>query len=1069
MNLAIYPTARKVEDLLKRATRESGCVMGHRVMTFPQLADALWRECADVRPLIGTTGEGLALEEAISRMRAAGAAIEPGPGFSQHLMAIVRGLKSAGLFPADLNAAAETLAPAPASRIRMIGAAFAAYQDLLEDRGFADTHDRERAVLEMLHRMEARGRRPRLLAGVEQLIVAEIYDFSLIQFMIVAALIRLVGDAQLTIQAEPHKLTASRFAELTWNRFVAEESIADKVLPQFVRRGGRSGRLGFVIENIFTGAYPAPPPVDDSVAIIEAPNRRSEVEEVARAIRRKLEDRGGDLALDRIAIVARDLASYADHLEMVFHGYKIPLNLGYPRTLRAAPPARFVMDLVRLPQQGYRRHLLLSLCNVPCVSVAARRYPEILIEAGYIDRTTRSLPDCLARRREEYADAIASASAAEDRDRHRRALEAFDRGARAWLDLVAMVEPFETAATVAVHAARLMAALAQLGFDPAAQGHHGTAAASAAGSLWGAIRELTREAAMVAPDRILAHDQFAEMVEGALMRTAAEPPISGAGGVHALPVLDARGLDFDLVFILGLNDGVFPVYHADDPLVPDELRRAINRPLAAALRRRMGAQAPDAPGPILRTRHDRNGEDWFLFFLALSMPAQAVVLSYAVTDDRSNPALRSPFISEVMRLLGANGGDGGLVRRIGAARLIAEPEDCFTAGEFLNRAAADAILEQAPAVAIADRARLNSIARRIQIEYRREQYFELPAREVGGEASGPDKLALAGPYDGHVGGGARLRDLLLERRDGGARRWSPAQLTEFAACGFRFFARRVLYLGEQDDPGYEQSALESGDAAHGLLEQLFARGIDFSDREDARRRALEILAQERERRRRDARDPAFFNLEWTKLVRIIEEIVEHEADRLARGEAVPTQLETEYPLHFMIHDIRNVAAAERIDLEIEGRVDRLELYRGPDGRIRKLRVVDYKTSRSAGRYSKALGEKEFARKDFQMPVYAMGAVKEFAGQLAPAAEVEASYLVLKSRDKEAKGQIDRWMLETDPGRRAQFLADGREPPVADRVIGIVAQAVAGRFDVDPLDCSPYCPYRRVCRYRKAVS
>ena len=131
-------------------------------------------------------------------------------------------------------------------------------------------------------------------------------------------------------------------------------------------------------------------------------------------------------------------------------------------------------------------------------------------------------------------------------------------------------------------------------------------------------------------------------------------------------------------------------------------------------------------------------------------------------------------------------------------------------------------------------------------------------------------------------------------------------------------------------------------------------------------------------------------------------------------------------------------------------------------------MIDYKTSRNAGRYEKALSEKEFARKDFQMPVYAMGALEQFASELAPAAEVETSYIVLRSRDKEVTKQVDRRRLETDPARRAQLLAAGVEP-IADRVIGIVAEAVAGRFDVDPLDCSPYCLYRRVCRYRKAVS
>jgi ATP-dependent helicase/DNAse subunit B len=263
--------------------------------------------------------------------------------------------------------------------------------------------------------------------------------------------------------------------------------------------------------------------------------------------------------------------------------------------------------------------------------------------------------------------------------------------------------------------------------------------------------------------------------------------------------------------------------------------------------------------------------------------------------------------------------------------------------------------------------------------------------------------------------------------------------------------------------------LESGDLAHELLQILFARAIDFSDPEGARRAALEILNQERDRRRRDARDPAFFNLEWNRMRRIVEEVVAYEAARLADIGERPPELKLEYELRFSLRDARKVAVANRIDLELGGWIDRLELYRGADGRIGKLRVVDYKTSRNAGKYAKALSEKEFARKDFQMPVYAMGAVQQFASQLAPAAEIEASYIVLKSREKETEPkQVDRRELETDPARRLQLIADGVEP-IADRVIAIVAQAVAGRFDVDPLDCSFYCLYRRVCRYRKAVA
>ena len=64
--LAILPTARKVEEELKRLSRE-GCVMGHRLMTFPQLVDALWNEVGSPLRLIDPISEQVAIGEAIQR------------------------------------------------------------------------------------------------------------------------------------------------------------------------------------------------------------------------------------------------------------------------------------------------------------------------------------------------------------------------------------------------------------------------------------------------------------------------------------------------------------------------------------------------------------------------------------------------------------------------------------------------------------------------------------------------------------------------------------------------------------------------------------------------------------------------------------------------------------------------------------------------------------------------------------------------------------------------------------------------------------------------------------------
>src|SRR5271169_910135 len=222
-------------------------------MTFPQLVDRLWREFGPRGALLDDLQERLAAGEA---MGDGSDALGGGRGSADHVLGLIRQFKSAALTANDLRAAVSALPPEHGSnganvRARVIGLAdaFERYERLLAERRLCDRHDRERVVLEQLLALERRGARPALLDGVRQLQVAEIYDFSLLQFMIVTALIRMVGDATLTIQAAEHPAGAARFAELTWNRFVAEESIADKVLPTFVRRGGRFGRLGFVLEH----------------------------------------------------------------------------------------------------------------------------------------------------------------------------------------------------------------------------------------------------------------------------------------------------------------------------------------------------------------------------------------------------------------------------------------------------------------------------------------------------------------------------------------------------------------------------------------------------------------------------------------------------------------------------------------------------------------------------------------------------------------------------------------------------------------------------------------------------
>jgi hypothetical protein len=230
-----------------------------------------------------------------------------------------------------------------------------------------------------------------------------------------------------------------------------------------------------------------------------------------------------------------------------------------------------------------------------------------------------------------------------------------------------------------------------------------------------------------------------------------------------MTVLDARGLDFDMAFVIGLDDGSFPIYHAEDPLLTEAARRVLDPALREILRRRLGARAPSLLGKILRSRADRNAEDPFLFFLALSTPARRAVLTYPAAE--TNPLVRSPFIDEVVRILGS--AEDRIVE-ISADNLIPDTANCFAQEEFLARAALDGLLDRPEAALLAPRATLDSIVTRSRAEQRREDWLLLPSREEFSDAGyrpDPEKFATAGPFEGRVAPPAAI----ASRRPGGVR------------------------------------------------------------------------------------------------------------------------------------------------------------------------------------------------------------------------------------------------------------------------------------------------------------
>src|SRR3989304_4702057 len=91
---AIYPTALKVEEVLKRETGP-GCRFRHKVLALPQLMDVLYRQSPGRRPVLTPLAERLAVEEATQQEGPNGLIpFSPSARLPDHLGGLIRALNS---------------------------------------------------------------------------------------------------------------------------------------------------------------------------------------------------------------------------------------------------------------------------------------------------------------------------------------------------------------------------------------------------------------------------------------------------------------------------------------------------------------------------------------------------------------------------------------------------------------------------------------------------------------------------------------------------------------------------------------------------------------------------------------------------------------------------------------------------------------------------------------------------------------------------------------------------------------------------------------------------------------
>jgi len=858
--LLVVPTFGDVQHYRHELAR-SGAVFGAEVLRFALLE----REVARRAGLRGRPLGALGCE----RVAAAAVAATPlrvltraatTPGFPRALTRFAAELEAERVSPARLRQALRAWAAGNAGRAAYgeeLGALYGAYRDRLAALGRSDRPLHLTTALDVLRTEPGRwGGTPVLLYGFDDLdplqrdtvetlaatgaeVTASLtYEAGRFAFAgraaTVAALLP-VADRHIALEARAeHYAPAARAALHHLERRLFEPSAADE------------GRLFRVDALDGEGAAPAGGPgggVGDeapdpgaAITLLEGGGEREELELVAAEVARLV--REGQVAPEEIAVVLRSPRAAAGVVRQVFEGFGIPVALDRRVAFGHTALGGGLVALLRCALlDGTAAELLAWL-----------RTPGLLEVPALADGLE-------AQARREGAHSAAEARVLWERDHW--PLDAIDRvRAAAGRGPAALLGRLDEELT------------ARFGAPWRRQAPVLTPAEALDAQVLSAGRRALGDLAeLAAADPGLAPAPLALAELLVAVEVPLDPP-ARAGAVLVTSPLALRARRVRALFVCGLQERVFPAAPPVEPFLGDAER----------------AELASVSGLVLRRPPDALGAERYLFYAAVSRPAERLYLSWRTAEDDGDPAVRSLFVDDVADLFGD--------------RLWRERR-------------------RRPLGAVGWPAGTAPTAR----EHRRGEVAAQPPRIEAPAAPLSDPAVL---------------EPLRARTT-----WSASEIEAWAGCPVKWFVERRLKLGElEPDP----EPMVRGQAAHQVLEDVLraleerhgrAR-LDADTLAEARTVARDALARQVERRPISP-DPRRARAQARRLEADLERYLEHAA-------ACPTPL---VPQHLELGFGREGDPLAALDLgagvALAGRIDRIDV--GPGG---KALVYDYKGRSAQG-------------------------------------------------------------------------------------------------------------------------
>ena len=1007
---------RRLKILLSRE-RELNFLNLH-ILTFFQLSRRLLEERYGSQiPLLQ---ESSVLEEVLRQTirtklpgTAAFSGLDEKTGGSAALWQTIRDLKDGGVDPATaLEAARAGLFEESTESVEALLTIYELFLTGLDQWELRDYADLDALALE-----EAPG--SMYLQSFKRILYYGFYDLTQVQLDVFLAVARRYPTTVFfPLVHDRPKHPAWTFAERFYERYIHGLAARDGEVRNLVD-GKRSAVCPSLLK-LFEEETGAPRPAEINnfaVKILSCFSARDEIDAAAKEILRLHVEE--NYAFDQIAVVGRSLETYTSPIRHIFNRHAIPFYTSGEEPLLCHPLAKATLLLVSLPLKGYLRSQVIDLLDSPFFNAAA---------CGKILSPRPDLWDLASRRLaigkgadewlrlEKYVGrGIAVAETAEGEATTRRDIAVPPEQLRALLNIVtALRADFESLPREASWGryVLLWEAIQKKWLVPDSD------SVAAAESIDDTLRRLS---ALDAVSEKVALAHFLETYQRWIERASISEPKSSARGVAVLDAMAARGLSFRALFIIGLNEGIFPRTIREDAFLRDRERDLLETVLGYKVATKLGGF----------------DEERLLFTLLVGAAKEKLYCLSARTDGDGRPLAPSWFIDELSRAARVESIDRLTIPRGEADKAALSP---FNQIELLppEELAIRLTLTSRVAEAIVDRC--------------------LPAPAI--YARGRDAIRrledVGEAFSDHDGIVGPLADYWKRVAAEGL---SPSSLESYARCPFQFFASQLLRLErlerpeEIDGPG----AADIGQIVHEILrafyQGLIDRGLFEAERSPQKIDFLPSLhaAMQRAFSAFERENPVGYPLAWeiTKetIAALLTEVVGRDLAALEASGYRPSATESS-----MVVALPQDWPKPLNGLKIRGRMDRID-YNATE---KRFRVIDYKLKVQKYRQAvdKNLLRSALRGQRLQPPLYAILGQKIAAPSGADTPlEVAFYYLAPAWRD----GPLTVETMDSD-------IWEGPSAGALKETIAFLADGMRrGLFFIQPNDYCRFCEVSEACR------